>query len=88
MFLFVALICFSSAIIVSLVAHSHSHSHSHSHTHLGGQGLDLGVGEDSGLGRGRGGLDREGGDDDDHHPHCRYEAIGDETSSPRTVTTP
>ena len=85
MFLFVALICLSSAIIVSSVAHSHSHNHNHSHnhchgshTHVGrGIGLDLGLKGDDDVGRG---LERvEGGDD------CLYVPIGDE-SSPRTTT--
>ena len=75
MFLFVALICLSSAIIVSSIAHSHNHNHSHTHT---GRGLDLGLPGDSECGRG---MDRE---EEKNDPHCRYVPIVDE-SSPRTT---
>ena len=86
MFLFVALICFSSAIIVSSIAHSHSHSHPN---HLGGQGLGLD------LGLALGGVDdnldmAESVNRDNHHAHAHgsyYEPIGDEPS-PRTPATP
>ena len=90
MFLFVAFICFSSAIIVSSIAHSHSHnhSHSHSHSHPNHLGLVLG-GIDDNLGLGGINRDEEGAvDHDNHHAHgSYYEPIGDEPS-PRTPATP
>ena len=73
MFLCVAFICLSSAIIVSSIA-SHSHNHNRSHTHLAGQGLDLGLQGDSE--RDASGTDRG----DETNDYGRYVPIVDETS--------